>query len=345
MKRIGEKKYDHTQHRLKRGVLLSNLGTPDAPKTGPVRRYLREFLSDNRVVEIPRLVWLCLLYLIILPFRPAASAKKYRKIWTENGSPLLSITQRQAEKLQRLMDERYGENEVLVEVGMRYGNPGIQAALERLRQQNVRHLVVLPLYPQYSGSTIGSTFDAVAATLTEYRWVPQLTLINGYHNNFLYIEAITRSIRRFVQQHGWPDQLLLSFHGLPQRYLQLGDPYYCFCMQTSRLVAERLAEEPQKIMTTFQSRFGRTPWLEPYTDVTLTELAKQGIQWVAVVCPGFAADCLETLEEIDVENRAVFLNHGGTRFDYIPCLNDGDEHIDMLSRLVAPYLEGGCSGA
>ncbi|UTW46298.1 ferrochelatase [bacterium SCSIO 12696] len=320
------------------GVLLNNLGTPDAPTSGALRRYLKQFLSDPRVVEIPRLLWWLILNLFILPLRPRSSAKLYQQIWTEAGSPLLDISKRQADALQASLNERCGENRVKVVLGMRYGNPSVASALAELAKHNVRRLVVLPLYPQYSGSTTGSTFDEVSRQLSRYRWVPDFHFIGGYHSHEAYIDALCQSIQAHVQEHGMPQRLVFSYHGTPQRYLEQGDPYYCFCLQTTRLVRERLGYDESQILTTFQSRFGKAPWLQPYTDKTLESLPEQGITDVAVICPGFSSDCLETLEEIEGENFHAFITAGGKQFQYIPCLNDSPGHIEMMARLIEERL-------
>ena len=334
----GQTEYDHKGPSPRTGILLNNLGTPDEPTPPALRRYLREFLSDPRVVEIPRLVWLIILYLFILTFRPKSSAKLYQQVWTDAGSPLMDITRRQADALQEKLDQAYGEHSVPVVVGMRYGNPSIASALQALTDQNVRNLIVLPLYPQYCAATVGSTFDAVATQLTRFRWVPEFKFISGYHKHAGYITAIADSITRHIEAHGMPERLLFSYHGTPQRYLHQGDPYYCFCSQTTRLVREKLALDEDKILTTFQSRFGKATWLQPYTDETLKQLASEGIKEVAVICPGFSADCLETIEEIDAENRGYFIDGGGEQYHYIPCLNDQDDHIEMMFDLVQQQL-------
>jgi ferrochelatase len=332
----GQDTYNHQGNPIKKGVLLVNLGTPDAPKTAELRKYLREFLSDPRVVEIPRVLWLIILYCFILPFRPKKSAKLYKSIWTEHGSPLLSFTQQQQQALQAKYDENYA-GDMLVSVGMRYGNPSIKDALKELTNKNVRDITILPLYPQYSGATSGSTFDAIAKELTHYRWVPTIKFINGYHSHPLYISAIAQSIKDYINTSGYPDKLIFSYHGVPQQYLEQGDPYYCFCMQTTRLVNEYLSMHKLSVTTTFQSRFGKAAWLKPYTDETLKALAKDGHQHVAVICPGFASDCLETLEEIVTENKAYFIDSGGKTFDYIPCLNSQSDHITMMFSLTNNY--------
>ncbi len=321
------------------GVLLVNLGTPDAPTAASLRRYLKQFLSDPRVVEIPRLVWWLILRLVILNIRPKRSAESYQKVWTEAGSPLMVISQQQTDALGQLLAARY-RGPVHVELGMSYGRPSIADGLERLRRQGARRLVVLPLYPQYSGTTVGSVFDAVAATLSHWRWVPELRFINAYHDNPVYIQALATKIRGYWQQQGPAERLLFSFHGVPQRYLVNGDPYHCQCQKTARLVAEALHLDAARWMVVFQSRFGREPWLQPYCDHVLKELPGQGVKSVDVVCPGFAADCLETLEEIDQQNRDFFLGAGGERFRYIPCLNADPDHIELLADLAAANTNG-----
>jgi ferrochelatase len=334
----GQTEYDHKGAPPGTGVLLTNLGTPDEPSPPALRRYLKEFLSDPRVVEIPRLIWWLILHLFVLTFRPKASAKLYQKVWTEAGSPLMDITLRQASALQQRLDQHYGKSSVIVQAAMRYGNPSITDGLARLAEQNVRNLIVLPLYPQYCAATVGSTFDAVASQLTQYRWVPELKFISGYHENPYYIDAICHSIEQHINAHGTPDKLLFSYHGTPERYLQQGDPYFCFCTQTTRLVIEKLKLDPQRVITTFQSRFGKASWLKPYTEEALKNLAADGNRHVAIICPGFSADCLETIEEIDAENRGYFLQAGGEHYHYIACLNDSDEHIEMMLDLVRQHL-------
>lgn len=334
----GQTEYDHKGEAPRSGVLLNNLGTPDEPTAPALRRYLREFLSDPRVVEIPRVIWFVILYLFILTFRPASSAKLYQQIWTDAGSPLMDITQRQADALQLKLDEAYGKDMVPVEIGMRYGNPSVASALQRLTDKNVRNIIVLPLYPQYCAATVGSTFDAVAHELMQYRWVPELKFISGYHQHAKYIAAISSSIEKHIAEHGMPDRLIMSYHGTPELYLKKGDPYFCFCSQTTRLVREKLNLDEERVMLTFQSRFGKAPWLKPYTDETLKSLPAQGIKNIAIICPGFSADCLETIEEIESENRGYFTQAGGEQFHYLPCLNDNPEHIDMMLDVVQQHL-------
>jgi len=314
------------------GVLLTNLGTPDAPTPGALRRYLREFLSDRRVVELPRPIWWLILNGIILNVRPRKSARLYAKVWSDEGSPLLAIGRRQTAALAAEFEQR-GDS-VHVVLGMRYGKPSIRAALEELRARDCWRLLILPLYPQYFAGTTGSTFDAVAATLTGWRRVPALRFVADYHDDNAYIEALAASIRNVWQRDGEPERLLLSFHGIPQRYAAAGDPYAEQCQRTAERLRSQLGLADDRVVTSFQSRFGREAWLQPYTDHTLQEWARSGIKRVDVVCPGFAADCLETLEEIDQLNRKLFLHAGGERFRYIPALNDSPVHIKMLADLI-----------
>ncbi len=321
------------------GVLLTNLGTPAAPTTAAVRRYLGEFLSDPRVVERPRWLWRLILHGIVLRVRPARSARLYRKIWTPGGPPLLRITERQAEGLEARLRARL-PGPVRVVPAMRYGRPSIREGLEALRAANARRIVVLPLYPQHSAATSGSTFDAVTEVLRGWRWIPELRLIGHYHDAPEYLEALAGSIREHWETAGRPDRLLFSFHGIPRRYFLAGDPYHCHCQKTARQVAERLALDPGDWALAFQSRFGPEEWLRPYTDATLESWGRAGVRRVDVVCPGFAADCLETLEEIAGQNRELFLSAGGERFDYIPALNVRDEHIEALTALVLRHVQG-----
>lgn len=317
------------------GVLLVNLGTPDAPTAKALRKYLAEFLWDPRVVEIPRPLWWLILHGIILRTRPAKSAKNYASIWTDQGSPLLRHSLQQQKRLQQLL----GDN-IQVALGMRYGNPSIASALEKLFAKGARKILVLPLYPQYSGATTGATFDALAKDFTHRRWLPDLRFISHYHDFEPYIDACCQAIENHWQHQRRGDKLVLSYHGVPRFYLDKGDPYFCECQKTSRLIAEKLGLDDSQYLTTFQSRFGKAEWLQPYTDKTLQHLAKEGIKSVDVFCPGFAADCLETLEEIAVENKGYFLNNGGERFHYIAALNASDNHILALKALVDQHLQG-----
>ncbi len=321
------------------GVLLVNLGTPDSPTTGDVRRYLKEFLWDPRVVELARPIWWLVLNGIILNTRPRRSAQAYRKVWTEQGSPLLVISQQQRDALQHALQAAL-PGPVHVALAMRYRNPSIAAGLAELRAAGARRVVVLPLYPQYSATTTASIFDAVTDELRTWRWLPELRFVNHYHDDPAYIQALADSVRRHWQRNGRADKLVMSFHGIPQEYFAKGDPYYCECQKTGRLLAEALELDDQQWHLTFQSRLGPKQWLQPYTDRTLAELAAAGTRHVAVICPGFSADCLETLEEIALENREVFLHAGGERYDYIPCLNDQPDHIAALSRLVQQHAQG-----
>ncbi len=321
------------------GVLLVNLGTPDAPDRAAVRRYLKEFLWDPRVVEMTRPVWWLVLNGIILNTRPARSARAYRKVWTEEGSPLLRISYRQRDALAEQLRLRGGDP-VPVALGMRYGNPAIGAALAELRDAGARRILVLPLYPQYSATTTASIFDAVTAELRTWRWLPELRFINHYHDDPGYIDALAESVQRHRAEAGEAERLVMSFHGIPEEYFHKGDPYFCECQKTGRLLAEALGLDRSQWQLTFQSRLGPKQWLQPYTDKTLEALAGDGVKSVQVICPGFAADCLETLEEVAMENRDIFLGAGGERYEYIPCLNDGARHIAMLAGLVERHLEG-----
>ena len=315
------------------GVLLVNLGTPDAPTAAALRRYLAEFLADTRVIEIPKIIWMLILHGIILRVRPKKSAAKYATVWTDEGSPLLAISKHLATAVQAQLD-----GSARVKLGMRYGNPSIQKALREFQNEGVRKIIVLPLYPQYAAATTGSSFDAVTRELQKWRFVPELHFINSYCDNPLFINALAASIQEDFNQHGKPEKLLLSYHGMPQRNLELGDPYYCLCQKTTRLVAERLGLNKDEYLTTFQSRFGYAEWLKPYTDKTLEELPQKGIKNVAIVSPAFSADCLETLEELAVENREIFIHAGGSDYRYIPALNDRADHIGALVELVKKQL-------
>ena len=319
------------------GILMTNRGTPDEPETASVRRYLREFRSDSRVVESPKLLWMIILHGIILRVRPARSARLYKDIWSAEGSPLLAIGKRQRDRLEQLLREN-GQQDYELQLAMRYGNPSIRDALRAFQQQGIHRIVVLPLYPQYAGPTTGSTFDVVADEFKQWRWVPELHFINSYHDHPLYIEALANSIRKHVAEHGKPQKLVLSYHGMPRRNLMLGDPYHCHCQKTTRLVMQQLGFAEDEFVTTFQSRFGKAEWLKPYTDATLLSLPGQGVKDVAIISPAFSADCLETIQELDQENREIFMEAGGEQYRYIPCLNDDDEHIRLMAELVQPYL-------
>lgn len=319
-------------------VLLCNLGTPDEPTPAAVRRYLAEFLGDPRVVEIPRVAWLPLLYGLVLPLRSTKSAAKYRAIWTPEGSPLMVWTERQAKRLQGWLGEH--GHRVRVLHAMRYGQPSIAGQLDALADAGATRILVLPAYPQYSGTTTASVIDAVGQWTRTRRNVPELRFVNRYHDDRGYISALAKRIERHWREHGRPDHLVMSFHGVPERTLRLGDPYHCECRKTARLLGEWLRLEPSQYTVSFQSRFGKAKWLEPYTQPTLEALARKGVQRVDVVCPGFTSDCLETLEEIGMECRDAFLAAGGQSFHYIPCLNDETEWIGALGALAQQHLAG-----
>ncbi|MBM7072140.1 ferrochelatase [Shewanella sp. 202IG2-18] len=318
--------------RATKAVLLINLGTPDAPTKKDVRRYLAEFLADPRVVEIPKIVWSIILHGIILRTRPAKSAALYKQIWTEAGSPLFDITRRQAEALQKELDDQ--NLNIQVHYAMRYGNPSIASTLKQMHDSGVDDITVLPLYPQYAAPTTASSFDAIAKELMTWRYLPALRFINTYHDHPDYIKALVHSINQDFEKNGKPKKLVLSYHGMPERNLKLGDPYYCFCKKTTRLVVESLGLEESDYITTFQSRFGKAKWLTPYTDETLEQLAKDGVDDIAIICPAFSADCLETLEEIKQENREIYEEAGGKHYRYIDALNDDPLHIEMMANLV-----------
>lgn len=326
-------------------VLLVNLGTPDAPTPSAVRRYLREFLSDPRVVEIPRALWWPILHGIVLRVRPAKSAAKYASIWTEGGSPLALWTAKQAALLKGYLGERgHPPSALVVRHAMRYGSPSIAEVLDELKAEQVTRILVLPLYPQYAAATTASVADAVAAWMQRQRRQPELRFVNHYHDDAGYLDALTQQVRNHWVVHGRGERLVLSFHGVPERSLKLGDPYHCECHVTARMLDERLGLAKGELLVTFQSRFGRAKWLAPYTEPTLVDLAKQGVQRVDVMCPGFAADCLETLEEIDGEARAAFIGAGGHTFHYIPCLNDRHEWIAALAAIALRHLQGWPTG-
>lgn len=321
------------------GVLLANLGTPDAPDSPSLRRYLREFLLDPRVIEIPRLVWWTILHLAILPTRPAKSAALYRKVWSKEGSPLLAISRRQAAALQEILCRDVG-NPLHVALGMRYGNPSVRAGLRELEEKGCRRILILPFYPQYASVTIGSTFDAVATELSGWRWVPELRTINGYYDDPGYIRSLAASLRETWDKEGLPEKLLFSFHGIPQRYFDAGDPYFCQCHKLARLTAEELGLPRGFWQVSFQSLFGKEEWIKPYTDKTVEAMARSGLRSLDVICPGFSADCLETLEEIAVENAHIFKTNGGTNFVALPCLNDSEAGMAVIETLVRRELAG-----
>lgn len=319
-------------------VVLVNLGSPDAPTPGAVRRYLAEFLSDPRVVEIPALLWKLILHGVVLRVRPARSAAKYAMVWESEGAPLKVHTEKQAKLLRGYLGAQ-GVH-VLVAYAMRYGKPAIAEVLDALKQRRVERILLLPLYPQYSATTTASVMDAVGAWLAHTRNQPEIRAIKHFHDHSGYIEALAAVIQAYWQKHGRPDKLVISFHGVPKRTLTLGDPYHCECYKTARLLTEWLGLKQEQVMVTFQSRFGKAEWLKPYTFPVLAALATKGVERVDVVCPGFVSDCLETLEEIAIEGKQEFLKHGGKEFHYIPCLNEEDAWIKALADLAQQHLQG-----
>ena len=327
----------HTQEKL--GILLVNLGSPDAPTASAVRRYLAEFLSDRRVIEANRFIWWFALHGVILRIRPPKAAKSYQKVWTENGSPLIHISKQQTRAIQKKLDDRF-QGQVITQLAMTYGNPSIKSSLEALREAGAQQLLVLPLYPQYSATTTAAVFDQITRVLRGWRKLPELRTINQYHDHPKYITALANSVKKQWDENKRGDLLLFSFHGIPQRFINNGDPYFDHCQKTTQLVAEELGLQPNEWKLVFQSRFGREPWLEPYCSLTLKELPKTGVKNVDVICPGFAADCLETLEEIQMENKALFIEAGGKTFNYIPCLNDNNDHIDALCDILSTHMSG-----
>ena len=321
------------------GILLVNTGTPDAPTTEAVRRYLKQFLSDRRVVELPRLIWWPILHGYILRTRPAQSAAAYRKIWTDQGSPLLLHSKDIAASLQEKLSVRLS-GATHVEIGMSYGNPSIDTALDSLYQQCIRRLLVMPLYPQYSGTSTGSVFDSVTGALRRRRWVPEMHFINHYHDSAGYIAALAASVRDFWDLHGRGERLLFSFHGVPRRTLDKGDPYHCQCQKTARLVAESLELEQDSWQVSFQSRLGREEWLRPYTDDLMKSWGAEKIGNIDVISPSFSVDCLETLEEIAIRYAGDFAAAGGGELRYVPALNARDDHVSFLSRLIERNTAG-----
>jgi len=321
------------------GVLVTNLGTPDAPTPAALRRYLAEFLSDPRVIETPRWLWRPVLHGVILRLRPRKAARAYARVWTDEGSPLLSISKAQTRALGDALRQRL-DTPVVVALAMRYGTPSIRSGLEALHRANAERVLVLPLYPQYSASTNASTLDAVCATLRTWRLVPELRMVNGYWHESGYSRAVAQSIRDYWAAHGQGDRLLMSFHGLPQKYVDAGDPYQQQCLCSAEMIAQELDLEKGRWQVAFQSRFGPQQWLQPYTDATLEQWGREGVGRVDVVAPGFSADCLETLEEIAEQNRELFLHAGGREYHYIPALNDSPAHIDFLADLVIKHCQG-----
>ena len=331
MKFVGEEDFKH-QNRQKTGVLICNLGTPETYKTKDVRRFLRQFLSDGRVIEIPKIIWWFILNGIILTLRPSKSAKLYKSVWTKEGSPLLVLSKKLTEKLKTSVGDGCE-----VELAMRYGNPSMESALMSLKNKNCRKLIVIPMFPQYSGTTTGSIFDEVARVLSKWRWVPSLSFINSYHDQPEYISALADSLSNHIKNNS-PQKIIFTYHGIPKRNFDLGDPYQCYCQKTTRLVAEKLNLEDDTYITTFQSRFGPAEWLKPYTSDTMGELPLQEVKNVLVVAPAFSVDCLETIEEIDQENKEIFLKAGGEKFTYAPCLNDSSGQVNLLKAIIDKHL-------
>jgi len=320
-------------------VLLVNLGTPDSPSYFAVQRYLREFLSDRRVIDASRLFWLPLLYGVVLPLRPIRTVRKYRKVWMRSGSPLAVYSKRLAEKLEAVLQRRFAD-QVRVGLGMTYGNPSLADAIESLAEQNVERMLVLPLYPQYCSSTTGSVFDRTSDVLRRRDWLPETRFVNGYYDDAGYIDALTASIQKHWAELGEPSHLLFSYHGIPAVYVTEGDPYRVQAEATTRLVASRLGLTPEQWSHCYQSRFGSVVWLQPYTEDTLKALAKRGVRRVTVVSPSFAVDCLETLEEVAIEYRDRFLELGGERLTLVPALNDDDRHAEILATIAERHLQG-----
>ncbi len=321
-------------------VLLVNLGTPTAPTAQAVRPYLAEFLADPRVIEYPRWLWWLILHGVILRIRPRRSAHAYAKVWEERGSPLRFGSEALATGLQAEITRQLPQAPVKVALAMRYGEPSVRNTIEQLQREGVRRLLILPLYPQYSATSTGSVLDAVADTIKKMRWPPELRTINDYHDDPAHIEALAQNIEQWWAANGRGDKLLMSFHGIPERYLHEGDPYFCQCHATARLLRDRLQLSEQQMLLSFQSRLGRERWLHPYTDATVRELGAAGVCTLDVVCPGFAVDCLETLEEIAMQNRDFFVGAGGKNLRYIPALNDSEGQVRSLASLVFKHTQG-----
>ncbi|MDC0618728.1 ferrochelatase [Pelagibacteraceae bacterium] len=329
-------KEDHPEIKFgKTGILLINLGTPDSTSWWDIRKYLKEFLSDKRVIEVNPILWQIILNLFILTFRPSKTAHAYKQIWLKetNESPLRYFTRNQAEKLKL----KAGNENTIVDFAMRYGNPSIKSKLYNLKDQGCENIIVLPLYPQYAAATTATVCDEVYRTLMGMRWQPSLQIIPHYESEPSYIDALVKSIEKKIQSISWkPDLILASYHGIPKKYFDKGDPYQCYCQKTTRLVKEKFSDVD--IQTTFQSRFGPQEWLTPYTDKTLESLPNKGIKKLLIICPGFASDCVETLEEINIQGKESFIKNGGEKFDLIPCLNDNPDHILLFDKLVRKYL-------
>ena len=335
---LGVRDFSH-QYKPAVGILFVNLGTPDAPTRSALKTYLSEFLSDPRIIELPRFLWQLLLQGVILFSRPPKIAKLYQSIWTSEGSPLLVITKKQVEKLKFKLAQIYGTPHHIA-IGMRYGNPSIGSALRELKEKSCSKIIILPMFGQYSSATVGSAMDAVFDELKTWRWVPEIRSINQFHDHPLYIKSLADNIKKHWEKHGRSKKLLMSFHGMPLRYILAGDPYHCQCHKTARLVSEELGISKDEYYVSFQSQFGKEEWIKPATDKTLEELAKNGLKSVDVICPGFIADCLETLEEIEEQNKEIFLENGGEKYSYIEALNDGDSFIHCLSEIIKENAAG-----
>ena len=319
----------------KTGVLIVNLGTPDSTKWLDIRKYLKEFLSDRRVIEVNPIIWQLILNLFILTFRPSKTAHAYKQIWRKDTdeSPLLYFTKKQSAKL----GKRINDTKIIVDFAMRYGNPSIKLKLNILKEEGCENIVILPLYPQYAAATTATVCDEVYRSLMKMRWQPSLQIIPHYESEPLYINALINSIEKKINEISWkPDLIISSYHGIPKSYFDKGDPYHCYCHKTTRLMQEKFSKF--EIQTTFQSRFGPQEWLTPYTDKTLEDLPGKGIKNLLVICPGFASDCVETLEEINIQGRESFIEKGGKNFDLIPCLNDSEDHIELFEKLIKRYL-------
>ena len=319
----------------KTGVLLINLGTPDSTGWWDIRKYLKEFLSDKRVIEVNPFLWQIILNLFILTFRPSKTAKAYKEIWMNNinKSPLRFFTEMQTKKL----NEKLRDENLIIDFAMRYGNPSIKSKIKTMQKEGCEKLIIFPLYPQYASPTTATVCDEVFRTLMRMRWQPSIQIVPHYESEPLYIEAIVKSINKKLGEIDWkPDLIVASYHGIPKKYFEKGDPYHCYCQKTSRLISEKFKEV--KIITTFQSRFGPQEWLQPYTDKTLEKLPKEGVKKVLVISPGFASDCVETLEEISIQGKESFEKSGGEKFGFIPCLNDNDDHIKLLEHIVKKNL-------
>jgi protoporphyrin/coproporphyrin ferrochelatase len=337
-----EPKYAHGDQ-LKVGILLANLGTPEAPTASALRPYLREFLSDTRVVEIPRAIWWFILNCLILLVRPKKSAEKYTQVWMKEGSPLLVHSQKQAQLLRGFLAQKI-KSPFVVELGMSYGNPSMKSALESLKAQHCNKILVFPLFPQYAASSTAAVYDAVWKVLLKMRNVPAIRTVRHYHDHPAYIKALAASVNDYWMKSGKPEKLIMSFHGVPRFHLDKGDPYHCECQKTGRLLAEALGLSKEKYEVAFQSRFGKQEWLKPYLASTLEVLGKAKIKRVDVICPGFSADCLETLEEIAMEGKHIFQSNGGGDYNYIPALNENDAWIHAMTEIALENLQGWVSG-